>query len=230
MLRLSKSLSAGFLALVLSAGIPLSSFASTARADGSSTTSTTLTSPTTTTTLAPRPTLIPSTQTSARPSTGAPFAQLMTSLWNDIITNNLVAARKLFLPISAYGHLKEISTPSYDWKFRLMALFTLDFASYHHVLTAGHVATLQNIGVRPSYAQWIPPGYCENRLGYWHMPGPRFIYAQNGATRSVGVLSLISWHGIWYLIHLGPNPRSANVGQLYSPANGPGVVGPPGSC
>ncbi len=236
MLRLSKPFTAGFLTLGLLVGLSIPSFAESPtlaeKTVTGSTTSTTSTSSTTstTTTLAPRPTVIPSSQTTQRPSTGGPLTQLLTSLWNDIISNNIVAARKLFFPLSAYSHLKGIPTPGYDWRVRLMAFFNLDFATYHHALTAGQVASLESIGIRQSYAHWIPPGYCENKLGYWHLPGPRFVYSQNGVTKSVGVLSLISWHGIWYIIHLGPNPRTTNGGELYNLANGPGVVGPPGSC
>lgn len=170
------------------------------------------------------------TQTAQRPSTAGPFTAQMTQLWNDIITNNVKDADTLFFPLPAYEKLKVIGSPSYDWHTRLMALFNLDFAAYHRELTAGSVATLSRVAVNPSFVQWIPKGACYNTVGFWHLPGPRFVYTQGGVTKSLGVLSLISWRGVWYFIHLGPNPRPRNVGTLFSPAIGPGVVGPPGSC
>ena len=223
MLRISRTSAAIGVTLIL--GVLGQATLSSALTTTSSSTTTT-----TTTTLPPRPTVVPTTQTSQLPSTGAPFTQMMQELWTDLITNNIVDARKLFIPTSAYNRIKAIPDPAYDWRVRLMAFFNLDFATYHRALISGQAASYLTVAVRPSYAQWIPAGYCENKLGYWHLPGPRFIYTQNGVTRSVGVYSLISWHGLWYIVHMGPNPRNTNGGELFNPAQGPGVVGPPGSC
>jgi hypothetical protein len=48
--------------------------------------------------------------------------------------------------------------------------------------------------------------------------------------RSFGVASLISWRGLWYVVHLGPNPRPSDVGTVDQPAIGPGSPGPGGGC
>ena len=41
---------------------------------------------------------------------------------------------------------------------------------------------------------------------------------------------MISWRGVWYVVHLGAVLRSAAVGEVYQPAAGRGVAGPPGGC
>jgi hypothetical protein len=86
------------------------------------------------------------------------------------------------------------------------------------------------VNANPSYASWIPPGSCENKIGYWHLPNIRMVYTVNGQQESFAVASLISWRGVWYVVHLGPNPRPSNVGTVDMPAFGPGTPGPAGGC
>jgi hypothetical protein len=230
MLR-SKAALLGIIALALGLSSQTLGLASTTTTLASGGTTTTLAALATTTTLlsvATTTTVVKSQAT--RPSTGASFNQLMTNLWNAILTNDRKAADSLFFPLSGYLKLKVTASPAYDWRTRLLGLFNIDLATYHRNLTAGKVASLVSISFNPSYAQWIPKGACENNIGFWHMPGPRFVYVQNGVTRSVGVFSLISWHGNWYFIHLGPSPHTSTGGMFYAPARGPGRVGPPGGC
>ena len=91
-------------------------------------------------------------------------------------------------------------------------------------------AKLLSVNASASDAAYIPPGACENKIGYWHLPGVRFVYQVGGSVQSFAVASLISWRGEWYVVHLGPNPRSQNIGTVDQPAVGPGVAGPPGGC
>ena len=84
--------------------------------------------------------------------------------------------------------------------------------------------------MNPAQAAWIAPGSCENSIGYWHLPGVRLVYSSQHVVRSVAVASLISWHGVWYVVHLGPNPRPVNVGTVDAPGLGRGVAGPAGGC
>ena len=157
-----------------------------------------------------------------RPSTGATLDRRVRALWHAIRRDDLALAAQLFFPRGAYVRLKAIYDPSADFTDRLWALFRLDFATYHAATTG---ATLIDVRVDPADVSWITPGTCENSIGYWHLPGVRMVYRQRGIERSVGVFSFISWRGVWYVVHLGPNPRSTNVGTLDAPVLGTGVPG-----
>jgi hypothetical protein len=91
-------------------------------------------------------------------------------------------------------------------------------------------ARLLAVNASAADAEWIAPGSCENLIGYWHLPGVRFVYRAGGVVKSFAVASLISWRGVWYVVHLGPNPRPVNVGTVDQPAVGPGLPGPGGGC
>jgi len=95
---------------------------------------------------------------------------------------------------------------------------------------AGRDAQLVRIVVPASYELWVPPGACYNSVGYWHAPGARVVYREHGQERSFGIASLISWRGVWYVVHLGAVQRTVVTGIVYQPAAGPGVPGPPGGC
>jgi hypothetical protein len=125
----------------------------------------------------------------------------------------------------------QISNPASDYQSRLIAFLSLDLGAYQQVLGANPLkATLSAVNADPAYATWIPPGSCENSVGYWHLPNVRLVYSSNGTTSSFAVASLISWRGVWYVVHLGPNPRPSNVGTVALPASGAGTPGPPGGC
>lgn len=154
-------------------------------------------------------------------------------LWSALVSGSQSQALPLFFPESAYITTKtgQIASPTGDYSARLLAFFALDLAAYHQLLASGPtVPTLVDVDVAPGDAQWIGPGQCENDVGYWHLPGVRLVYQQGGTLRSFAVASLISWRGVWYVVHLGPNPRPANIGTVDQPASGPGVPGPAGGC
>jgi hypothetical protein len=71
---------------------------------------------------------------------------------------------------------------------------------------------------------------CANGVGYWHAAGARLVYRQRGRVRSIGIASLISWRGRWYVVHFGAVLRTGSAGIVDTPAAGPGVPGPPGGC
>jgi hypothetical protein len=48
--------------------------------------------------------------------------------------------------------------------------------------------------------------------------------------RSIGIASLISWRGRWYVVHFGAVLRTGATGLVDQPAAGPGVPGPAGGC
>lgn len=184
--------------------------------------------PTTTTTTDPG--LLP--QTTVLPSTTSPqFHAEMNALWDGIVTGSVPTAMRSFFPRSAYLQVKAISNPSADYANRLVAHFALDVAAAHALLgpqAAG--AKLLRVTTVPGYATWIVPGYCYNRIGYWHLPGSRIVYEEGGQVRSIGIMSLISWRGVWYVVHLGGVSRTSDTGLVDSPSIGPGTPGPPGGC
>jgi hypothetical protein len=172
-------------------------------------------------------------QTRREPSFGLPLTAQMQTIWSAIVADSPAAGRPVFFPESAYVKMKtgRIADAVSDYTWRLIAFYDLDLAAYHAHLGA-HAATAKLIAVRsnPALAVWIPAGACENSIGYWHLPGTRLVYTEGGRTYSVRVASLISWRGVWYLVHLGPNPRPVNAGTVDDPQIGPGTPGPAGGC
>ena len=190
---------------------------------------TTTVPPTTTTTTDPG--LLP--QTSTEPPIDGTLQAALTPLWSAMVSGSQAEALAVFFPRSAYLQMKTgiLPDPSSDFADRLIAFYNLDLAAYHAALGAGAPsATLVSVDATPSYASWIPPGSCENKVGYWHLPGVRLVFRDAGTVQSVAVASLISWRGTWYVVHLGPNPRPSDVGTVDQPATGPGTPGPPGGC
>jgi hypothetical protein len=168
-----------------------------------------------------------------RPSDESALDASLGVLWNAIVTGSSSEALGVFFPQSAYVKMKTgvIPDPSADYVDRLIAFYRLDITAYHDWLgprPAG--ARLVGASFDAGYPTWIPPGDCENLIGYWHLPGVRLIYSEDGEVRSFAVASLISWRSVWYVVHLGPNPRPSNVGTVDAPAEGRGTPGPPGGC
>jgi hypothetical protein len=168
-------------------------------------------------------------QTNAFPqTTSTAFASVTHDIWLAIVTGNPDYARPAFFPEKAYEQVKAIASPQSDWRDRLWYDFTLDLAAAHKLVKPG--AALVEFEVPAQYAQWIPPGACDNSVGYWHVPGARVVYRQAGTVQSFGIASFISWRGDWYLIHLGALTRGGAYGIVDDPAPGAGVPGPPGGC
>jgi hypothetical protein len=168
-------------------------------------------------------------QTQAMPHTGDPaFSNVIHDFWLAVTTGNPDYAKPAFFPEKAYGQVKAIADPDYDWQYRLWYDFALDLAAVRPLI--GKNAKLLRIVVPVQYAVWVPPGACYNNVGYWHAPGSRVVYEQGGVTRSFGIASFISWRGDWYLIHFGALSRAAAVGVVDDPESGPGDTGPPGGC
>jgi hypothetical protein len=168
-------------------------------------------------------------QTQARPRTNSTaFRNAMADLWLAVTTGNPRFGRPAFFPEAAYRQVKAIPYPDSDWRYRLWYDFALDVRAAHRL--AGRDAQLVRIVVPASYELWVPPGACYNSVGYWHVPGARVVYREHGKERSFGIASLISWRGVWYVVHLGAVSRTAVTGIVDQPAAGPGVPGPPGGC
>lgn len=190
--------------------------------------STTTTTSVTTTTI--NPATLP--QTKAKPTTGSvQFNTEMRALWQGIVTGSIKKAKVAFFPRVAYLQVKAISNPNHDYNHRLLAHFRLDLMAAHALLGPHpNKAKLLYVKVPSYYATWINPGICYNKGGYWHVPGSRLVYEQNHQIHSIGIMSLISWRGQWYVVHLGGISRTQNVGMVDKPSVGPGIVGPPGGC
>ncbi len=175
---------------------------------------------------APDPGALP--QTEALPSSLTPaFRARVAALWRGIRADSLAAALPSFFPRSAYLQVKQIADAGADYDERLVGNFRRDIAAAHALLGASaRHARLVGVSVPRQWA-WIPPGYCYNRVGYWHAPGARLIYAVGRSVRSFGVFSFISWRGQWYVVHLAV---WNTPGTVDDPASGVGSYGPPGGC
>ena len=153
-------------------------------------------------------------QTRAFPRTdSAAFRNAMADLWLAVTTGNPRFARPGFFPLAAYKQVKAIPYPVPDWQDRLWHDFGLDVRAAHRLLGSG--ARLDRIIVPKAYAAWVYPGACHNKIGYWHVPGARVVYREHGKERSFGIASLISWRGVWYVVHLGAVDRTVVTGVVY---------------
>ena len=171
-------------------------------------------------------------QTRTVPSAGTRvFRAEMTDLWTAVVTGQARLAAQVFFPLAAYTQVKAIADPAADWRSRLFGDFRLDVSAAHRFLGAGaRHATLVRVVVPSADAAWINPGVCYNAVGYWHVGGARLVYRQHGQVRSIGIASLISWRGRWYVVHFGAVLRAGTGGVVDAPAPGPGVPGPAGGC
>jgi hypothetical protein len=168
-------------------------------------------------------------QTDTQPRTdGTAFKNAVHDIWLAVITGKPDYALPAFFPEKAYAQVKAIYDPDSDWQNRLWYDFTLDLAALRPYVK--HNAKLVKVLFPTQYLIWIPAGACYNNVGYWHAPGARVVYEQDGATHSFGIASFISWRGDWYLIHFGAVVRSGAYGIVDDPELGTGYVGPPGNC
>lgn len=170
-------------------------------------------------------------QTRARPTAHSrAFRAMVSDLWLAVSTGRPSLARPAFFPLAAYRQVKAISDAAGDWRTRLWLDFRLDVRAAHRLLGRHPgAAKLIRVVVPSAGAAWIDPGVCYNKVGYWHVAGPRVVYRLHGQVRSFGIASLISWRGVWYVVHFGGVTRPA-VGMVDAPAAGPGYPGPQGGC
>ncbi len=171
-------------------------------------------------------------QTHAYPSgTNTQFKSLMASLWAGIVHDSLIQALAAFFPKDAYVQLKAIASAGSDWSDRLVHDFSLDIVAAHALLgRRAAFARLVAVNVPSSYGHWIEPGVCYNSIGYYEMPNARVVYREDGQLRSFGIASMISWRGVWYVVHLGAILRSTDSGTVDEPTSGPGSSAYSGTC
>jgi hypothetical protein len=123
-------------------------------------------------------------QTTSQPSDESALDASLGVLWNAMVTGASTEALRVFFPQSAYIRMKTgvIPDPSADYVDRLVAFYRLDIAAYHDRLGPRPAdARLVGTSFDAGYATWIPPGDCENLIGYWHLPGVRLVYSEDVA-------------------------------------------------
>jgi hypothetical protein len=171
-------------------------------------------------------------QTDQLPAAGtAQFHEEMAALWSGVTRNSLQAAMPAFFPERAYPQVKAIADPRADYAARLVGEYRLDLAAAHALLgTQAQAAELIGVEVPESYAHWVDPGACYNRIGYYEVPNARVVYRQQGQVRSFGIASMISWRGVWYVVHLGAVLRPGAGGVVDDPGSGPGYSAPSSTC
>lgn len=164
------------------------------------------------------PGLLPQTRT--LPGTADPAFEVgVQALWQAIVQGVPAPAHAFFFPLSAYLQVKAIGDPADDYRNRLLNWYDLDIAAAHRLLGASAArARLVGLQVPQDEAEWIPPGVEYNKESYYRVYGSRLVFTLNGRTESIGVFSLISWRGEWYVVHLGPSTRDADEGIVYEPS------------
>jgi hypothetical protein len=156
----------------------------------------------------------------------------MSALWQGVVAGAVPPAQAAFFPESAYLQVKAVSDPAADYASRLVGEFSADLAAAHDLLGPdGSRARLLTVAVPAQYGHWVPPGTCENRIGYFEVPNSRLVYRDGaGQTRSFGIASMISWRGIWYVVHLGAVARPSGGGVVDDPEVGPGTPAYSSTC
>jgi hypothetical protein len=155
----------------------------------------------------------------------------MRALWTAVRTDRPARGLPAFFPATAYAQVKTIYDPRADWQARLVGDFDLDVRAAH-VLLGSRPATarLVRVSVPMADAHWIPPGVCDNRVGYYEVPNARMVYRVGRSIRSFGIASMISWRELWFVVHLGAILRQTSSGQVDDPSVGPGVSVPSSTC
>jgi hypothetical protein len=138
---------------------------------------------------------------------------------------------RAFFPAPAYLQVKAIADAGADYAGRLVADYKLDLSAAHALLGArAPEAALVSVEVPAAYIHWVPPGACYNRVGYYEVPNARLVYRIGAAVSSLGIASMISWRGVWYVVHLGAVTRSSAAGIVDDPSTGPGTPAPSSTC
>jgi hypothetical protein len=166
------------------------------------------------------------------PSASTPaFRAEMTALWQGIRSGSVAAAMPAFFPEGAYAQVKAIADSRSDYNNRLVHEFSQDIAAARGLLGSGaSSAQLVGVQVPGSYAHWVSPGACSNGVGYYEVPNARVVYREGLQTRSFGIASMISWRGVWYVVHLGAVVRSSDTGVVDDPSGGSGASAASSTC
>jgi hypothetical protein len=155
----------------------------------------------------------------------------MGALWAGIARDSVRAAMPAFFPRAAYLQVKAIPDPGGDYASRLVNDYALDIHAAHVLLGGAATGTrLVAVDVPEDFGHWVLPGVCANRVGYFEVPNARLVYRAGPRLRSLGIASMISWRGQWYVVHLGAVLRSGEGGVVDEPAEGRGTSTDTGTC
>jgi hypothetical protein len=155
----------------------------------------------------------------------------MSALWRAIRHGTVGPGLQAFFPERAYAQVKAIGDPVSDYRFRLIGDYSLDIAAAHALLGGrARSARLVGVHVPQGYAHWVSPGACYNRVGYYEVPNSRIVYREDGDVHSLGIASMISWRGLWYIVHLGAVTREGVQGEVDDPSEGAGESVPSSTC
>jgi len=158
------------------------------------------------------------------------FRAEMRALWAAVRDDRPALALPAFFPADAYAQVKAIPDPREDWETRLVGELDLDVRAAHALLGPRSGARALTVSVPSAFAHWVPPGVCANRVGYYEVPNARVVYRVGGAVRSFGIASLISWRGLWFVVHLGAVVRQTSGGVVDAPGEGAGISAPSSTC
>lgn len=144
-------------------------------------------------------------QTHARPNAdSALFKYHSRLLWRAIVKDDPSVAMPFFFPVLAYQQVKDIAKPARDWKYRLVAAFKRTIHDYHRRLGRYRDrCVFVRIEVPEQRARWMKRESEGNKLSYWRVLDSVLHYRDaHGRPRELGITSLISWRGQWYVVHL----------------------------
>ena len=158
------------------------------------------------------------------------FHREMADLWRGIQLDSTRRALPAFFPVDAYVQLKTLGDPRGDWQGRLVGDYTLDLGAAHALLGTGARRDRLVEVLVPADAHWVPPGVCDNSIGYYEVPSARVVYRSATGLASFGIASMISWRGVWYVVHLGEVLRPVVAGVVDDPTPGTGVSVPSSTC
>lgn len=107
-----------------------------------------------------------------------------------------------FFPLSAYIQVKGISDPIHDYETRLIPDYDQDIVTDHAYIEAvAGPGSLASVDV-PNAAKWILPGVEYNKGSYYRVYGTVLGCHIDGQVHTFNIVSLISWRGEWYVVHL----------------------------
>ncbi len=144
-------------------------------------------------------------QTEDRPSLESPWFQHgIRLLFSAIVKDDANIALPFFFPQVAYKQVKDIQDPDTDYERRLIAAFRRDIHTHHQAMGKFRdEAEFVGVRVAEHLAKWVPPGKEANKVGYFRVLRSVLLYRdQLGRNRELNLLSMISWRGEWYVVHL----------------------------
>ncbi len=113
---------------------------------------------------------VPSPDRRTPPADSPPFQSDMAALWQGIVNDSPTIALPAFFPEQAYEQLKTIIDAQGDYENRLVHDYSLDITAAHDLLGPNpSSAVLVTVEVPANDRHWVPPGVCDNRIGYFEV-------------------------------------------------------------